>query len=395
MRTGRHAEAITLLDSLLALDPNYEDAVERRDTARRRQRLAASYERGLAAEAAGDWASATVEYSAITNTESDYRDASQRLADCTRRQQVTSLLEELRMHSRASEWQAVVAVGDELTALGVKSADVDRAVRTARQHIRREQEASRTESERPQKQGWAAQIAAVAGGRLRQDQPAGDAGTRRPRAEPRSAGGKWKAFYAPHFPMLGSILITVPLFIAAADFSRMISITTIHRHIWAMAILGLAGIAGAGIDYRNGCGVSAVAVGANSAWLSAYAILFTAAIYQWLGNEINLLILLICAVTGVGVIGNGALLIYMLRQFQNRHRRVIDVVLLGVSRIHGRWISAHISSQRAYAHIAHIPSGIPGLFSWRRASCSGQHWWPHLLESCLHSFELLRPDVRF
>ena len=322
MRTGRHAEAITLLDSLLALDPDYEDAVERRDTARRRQRLAASYERGLAAEAAGDWASAIVEYTAITDTESDYHDASQRLADCTSRQQVANLLEELRMHSGASEWQAVVAVGDELTALGVKSADVDRAVRTARQHIRREEEASRTE--RPQKQGPAGQTAAVAGGRLRQGQSAGDAGTRTPRAEPRSSGGKWKAFYAPRFPMLGSILITVPLLIAAADYSRMISMITTPSPFWVMTIFGLAGIIGAGIDYRNRCGVPAIAVGANAVWLSSFAILLTAGSYY----ENRLIILFICAVTGIGFIGNGALLIYIWRQFNNRGRWVIDIPLL-------------------------------------------------------------------
>jgi tetratricopeptide (TPR) repeat protein len=105
MRTGRHAEAITLLDSVLTLEPDYEDAVERRDTTRRRQRLAASYERGVAAEAAGDWASAIAEYTAITETESDHRDASQRLADCTRHRQVAGLLEEwmrsLRCGSRS------------------------------------------------------------------------------------------------------------------------------------------------------------------------------------------------------------------------------------------------------------------------------------------------------
>src|SRR5215471_9500531 len=62
IRTGRDAEAIALLDSLLALEPDYEDAAERRDTARRSQRLAAGYERGLAAEAAENWAAAISEY---------------------------------------------------------------------------------------------------------------------------------------------------------------------------------------------------------------------------------------------------------------------------------------------------------------------------------------------
>jgi tetratricopeptide (TPR) repeat protein len=137
MRTDRYADAITLLDSLLALEPNYRDAADRRDAARRNQRSAAGYERGRAAEAAGNWDSAVAEYTAITDIEPDYRDVSKRLADCTKRQQAASLLEELRMHCRAGEWQAVIAVGDELTALGLKSAEVDKATKTARQQIRR------------------------------------------------------------------------------------------------------------------------------------------------------------------------------------------------------------------------------------------------------------------
>ena len=107
MRTERYADAITLLDSLLALEPSYRDAADRRDAARRSQRSAECYQRGRAAEAAGNWASAVAEYTATIDTEPDYRDASKRLADCTRRQQVASLQEELHMHVRAGEWQAV------------------------------------------------------------------------------------------------------------------------------------------------------------------------------------------------------------------------------------------------------------------------------------------------
>ena len=187
MRTGRHADAITLLDSLLALEPDYQDAADRRDAARRSQRSAASYQRGRAAEAAGNWASAVAEYTAIT--EPDYRDVSKRLADCTRRQQIASLLEELRMHARASEWRAVIAVSDDLTALGLKSAEVDRAAKTARQQIRREDEASRAEPERPTSTAWPHESPRLL--------MAGSAGTSqpkvptrgRPRDESRSAAG--------------------------------------------------------------------------------------------------------------------------------------------------------------------------------------------------------------
>ena len=193
MRTERYADAITLLDSLLALEPSYRDAADRRDAARRSQRSATCYERGRAAEAAGNWASAVAEYTAIIDSEPDYRDASKRLADCTRRQQVASLQEELHMHVHASEWQAVVAVGGELTALGVKSAEVDRAVKTARQRIRREKEESRVQQpERPERRGCTAGFAAVTGDRLRRKQPVEGTGTRRPHDEFRFADGGWR-----------------------------------------------------------------------------------------------------------------------------------------------------------------------------------------------------------
>ena len=326
MRTGRHAEAITLLDSLLTLEPDYEDAVERRDTTRRRQRLAASYERGVAAEAAGDWASAIAEYTAITDTESDHRDASQRLADCTRRQQVAGLLEEVHMHSRASEWQAVVAASGELTALGVKSADVNRAVRTARQHIGREQKASRTEAERTQKQAGTARIAPVAGGRLGQDQSAGNAGTRRSRAEPRSAGGKWRELYTSYFPILGSIMIAVPLFILATFFVLM-PLLYVYTPIWAMLLLGLAGIAGSLIDYRNGCGASAVAAGVNSAWLAGYAGFWLEVVSQHLEKNVRFGVFNF-EYGGIAFIANAVILTYILRRSRDNHRRTTDRSLL-------------------------------------------------------------------
>ncbi len=168
MRTGRHGDAIPLLDSLLALEPNYRDAADQRDAARRSQRSATSYQRGRAAEAAGNWGSAIAEYTAIT--EPGYRDVPKRLADCTARQQIASLEEELRMHARASEWGAVIAVSGDLAALGLKSAEVTQAVKTAREQIRHEKEASRAEPGRAEQHGPAAWLAAVSAGRLRRDQ---------------------------------------------------------------------------------------------------------------------------------------------------------------------------------------------------------------------------------
>jgi CHAT domain len=334
MRTGRDADAITLLDSLLALEPGYRDAADRRDAARRNLQLAAGYERARAAEDAGNLDAAVAEYRAIADP--GYRDVSERLADCTRRQQIAGLHEELRNHVHASEWQAVIAVCDELTALGAKSAEVDRAAKTARQQIRREETPSRAGPEQARQQSPtarpepadaqnpAARPAAVAGDRPRHDRPGEGADTASPQAEPRPSGEKWRILYASRFPVLGSALITVPLAILAVDtlISALLFHTTPFR---VMMVFGLAAVAGSAIDYRNGCGVSAVAVGVNSAWFLGYAVFLPAI----LGHvAITLLFQLLSAAAGVGLIGNGLLLIYVLRPFSDRRRRAIGTPLL-------------------------------------------------------------------
>src|SRR5512142_3220333 len=65
LRTDRHEQAITLLDSLLTLDPTYRDAAARRDAARQAHRLATGYQRAQAAEGAGDWTAAARYYAEI------------------------------------------------------------------------------------------------------------------------------------------------------------------------------------------------------------------------------------------------------------------------------------------------------------------------------------------
>jgi tetratricopeptide (TPR) repeat protein len=326
MRTGRHADAITLLDSLLALEPNYRDAADRRDSARRNQRSAAGYERGRAAETAGNWDSAVAEYTAITDIDPDYRDVPKRLADCIKRQQVTSLLEELRMHCRAGEWQAVIAVGDELTALGLKSAEVDKATKTARQQIRRASRAGHAEPERPEQPSRAAPVAVVTGGQPGQDQAIEHAGPERPQGEARFTLSEWGIFYAANFPIFGSIMIVVPLLVLAAGTSGVITYTKLIP-LWIIAVFGLAGIVGSAIDYRKGCGVSAVAVGVNSIWLLGYAVFWLEIVSHDLVGSPNLLASLY-VVAGVGFICDALILTYILVPFPRRWKRTIDTPLL-------------------------------------------------------------------
>jgi hypothetical protein len=293
------------------------------------QRSAASYQRGRSAEAGENWDSAITEYTAVTETDPDYLDAAKRLADCTTHQKIANLLEKLRMHVGASEWQAVIAVSGELTALGAKSAEVDRAAKTARQRIRREEEASRAGSEQPGRPGLAAGLAGVTGARTRRKQRAEEAGAGSAQDASGRAGGEWRIFYVSHFPILGLTMVTVPLFIVVIYTLHLLMLRTLTPW-WVASVLGLAGVAGSVIDHRNGCGASAVAVGANCAWLAGYAVFLLAAISHNLltPDNINLFVQLVSAVTGIGFIVNGLVLIYAFRRSRALHEDVIDRPML-------------------------------------------------------------------
>ena len=209
-----------------------------------------------------------------------------------------------------------------LTALGLKSAEVDRAAKNARHQIRGEDKASRAQSHRLEQHGLAARIAAVTAGRLRRDQSAEGTDTARPQYESRFAGGKWRTLYAPHFPILGSVTVAVPLFILAANTTRIILINTPALY-WVMTVLGLAGIAASAIDYRSGCGVSAVTVGVNSAWLSGYAVFELEALSNnLLVTNLDLFFVLASIIAGIGFIGNGLVVAHVLRSFQDRRRQI-------------------------------------------------------------------------
>jgi hypothetical protein len=211
----------------------------------------------------------------------------------------------------------------------VKSDEVDKAVKTARQRIQRGKEGSRAEPQLPEQPGLA-----VSGGLVTDSQPGQDklaegpgtkkdASTGRPQDESR-AGGGWKVLYASHFPLLGSVIITVPLLIFAAAVSQIITYTKLTP-IWVMAVLALAGIAGSAIDYRRGCGASAVAMGINSVWLSGYAIFVLEAVSN---HQILTLPAFLYALGGIGFIVNGLILTYIISPIPNRRKDRIHKPLL-------------------------------------------------------------------
>jgi hypothetical protein len=122
-------------------------------------------------------------------------------------------------------------------------------------------------------------------------------------------------------------MITVPLFILVIVTLLAPSFHTSTPY-WVMAVLGLAGIAGAAIDYRKGCGVSAVAIGVNSAWLFGYAVYpLVIASQPSLGNY-NATLLFLRLITSIGFVANGVILAHIFRPPWDRRRRIIDTLPL-------------------------------------------------------------------
>jgi tetratricopeptide (TPR) repeat protein len=131
-RTERYDEALALLDSLVTLDATFRDAAELRDGLRRDQRVRSTYAEALAAEKAGDHEAALRGFSAVVDLDSGHLEAQKRRAALEQQVSILSLQDELRVHAADEEWEAVVAVSDELAVLDPAAADPDGLATRAR-----------------------------------------------------------------------------------------------------------------------------------------------------------------------------------------------------------------------------------------------------------------------
>ena len=96
-----------------------------RDNAVRRRDLADKYQQAIDAQAANDWSTAARLYEQVLELQPDYRDAAIRREQCEKAQRIIDLQDELRLHADSNNWQAVIEVNDELTALDPEAADPD------------------------------------------------------------------------------------------------------------------------------------------------------------------------------------------------------------------------------------------------------------------------------
>ncbi|WP_404391343.1 CHAT domain-containing protein [Humibacillus xanthopallidus] len=134
-RAQNYERAIGLFDELLSLDPTYLDTAARRSDAAQQLELRQAYERAFAAQQSGDWLNATLGFSEITDVDPSYRDAAERGRACQKAQQIADLGDELRYHSEAGNWQAVLEANADLEALDVHAADPDGIATRAREAL--------------------------------------------------------------------------------------------------------------------------------------------------------------------------------------------------------------------------------------------------------------------
>jgi hypothetical protein len=151
LRVENFDDAISLLDDLLILDPDYPEAAALRNTAQRGRHLANTYASAIAAQDAGDWTAAVRGYGEILQSDPAYRDAATRKLVCEARQQVADLQAELRHHADASQWQAVLDVDAELSRLDESSSDPDGLTTRARASLEAEK-ARKKEAEKARKE---------------------------------------------------------------------------------------------------------------------------------------------------------------------------------------------------------------------------------------------------
>jgi len=101
-------------------------------------RLAARYVQGRRAEQEQDWSSAVAHYQAVTDAQPEYRDVGARLGECSRRRDIATLQEQLRVMFTAGEFQAVAGIAGRLAELDPSAADPDGLTSQARQLQQRE-----------------------------------------------------------------------------------------------------------------------------------------------------------------------------------------------------------------------------------------------------------------
>jgi len=130
--TERWDDAVAAFRGVVAQDPAYQSGTAKLNEAVRGRRLASLYAAGAGAADHGHWDAAVEHLGAVVAAEPGYRDAAERLRQARHEQTVARLRTEISDLHRATQWQAVLAVGERLAALCPTAPDPDGLVAAAR-----------------------------------------------------------------------------------------------------------------------------------------------------------------------------------------------------------------------------------------------------------------------
>ena len=130
--TERWAEAIDLLEKIVAQRTDYEDAASKLEEAKQQGQLVHHYVEGLRAAEAHAWAEAITHWHAVQRIDPTYTDVGTRLAEAKRQKTLAELYAEAQRLHQAQAWQAVLNVFARIQALDAAYPDPNDLLTSAR-----------------------------------------------------------------------------------------------------------------------------------------------------------------------------------------------------------------------------------------------------------------------
>jgi len=136
------AKAWELFHQVVEIDPEYEDAASRLETARQQLTLAALYADAERAIQSADWKEALEALEQITSQEPGYKDAAGRLEQIKEQAQLADLYTQTQQLCQSGHWKAALTVFEQIHALQPDYPDPDGLEASAQREVARiEQEA--------------------------------------------------------------------------------------------------------------------------------------------------------------------------------------------------------------------------------------------------------------
>jgi len=142
--TDKFDRAVELIQRVLDAQPDYPEAGDKLEEARRQQQLSATYRQASAAADAEDWKQAVEGFTRVRDIEPGYRDVAVRLEHAREQQQIAALRAEARRLYEAGQWAAVVKVGDRLRELSPHASGLDDLMTSAQTELASAERAEQT-----------------------------------------------------------------------------------------------------------------------------------------------------------------------------------------------------------------------------------------------------------